>query len=156
MGIWDVRAAIEAASAGQITLQIAKVDSAGAQKILSLAGWHMDGTPFAVRSAPFDGDPRTRAREIAWDLIRLHYGEKHMSAKVSGLARLMTTLGRINDGADSLASRLETACAALDGEMATTTQIVGSVEMAHTQLRDVNRLYSNGGPAGPLADSSKD
>jgi hypothetical protein len=41
----------------------------------------------------------------------------------------------------------------LQGEMATTTQIVGNVEASVSDLRSVNALYSNGAPT-PAPGSS--
>lgn len=156
MGIWDVRAAIEAASLGGIALHTAALDHADGKQILSIAGWHRDGTPFALRSAPFDGDPILRGKELSRDLIRLHYGGQRMARSVSGLARLMGTLKDINSQADALADRFAAASQGLTGEMAATSQIVAGAEQAHEELRAINKLYSNGGPDGPLLGSSKE
>jgi hypothetical protein len=43
--------------------------------------------------------------------------------------------------------------ASLQGEMATTTQVVGNVEASVNDLRSVNALYSNGAPS-PTPGSS--
>jgi hypothetical protein len=77
-----------------------------------------------------------------------------MSQKGSGLARLMGGLKNLDAGADALATRLESAMASLQGEMATTSQIVGNVESSVNDLRAVNALYSNGGPPLPTSGGS--
>ena len=77
-----------------------------------------------------------------------------MSKKGSGLARLMGGLKNLDDGADALATRLESALATMASEMATTTQIVGNVEQSVADLQAVNRLYSNGGPPLPSSGGS--
>ena len=77
-----------------------------------------------------------------------------MSKKGSGLARLMGGLRNLDDSADVLATRLETALASMATEMATTTQIVGNVEQSVADLQAVNRLYSNGGPTLPSSVGS--
>lgn len=78
-----------------------------------------------------------------------------MARSVSGLARLMGTLKEINGQADALADRFQMASQGLSGEMAKTSQIVAGAEQASAELAAINRLYSNGGPDGPLDDSSK-
>src|SRR4029077_10511620 len=80
-------------------------------------------------------------------------GNTTMSQKGSGLARLMGGLQALDSDADALATRLEAAIANLQGEMATTTQIVGNVENSVNDLRSVNALYSNGSPS-PTPGSS--
>ena len=70
-----------------------------------------------------------------------------MSQKGSGLARLMGRLSLLDVNADALAERLEIAMADLDNEMATTSQIIGTVENSVNDLRSVNALYSNGAPS---------
>ena len=77
-----------------------------------------------------------------------------MSQKGSGLARLMGGLKNLDASADALATRLESAMTSLTGEMATTAQIVGNVESSVDDLRAVNALYSNGGPALPTSGGS--
>lgn len=77
-----------------------------------------------------------------------------MSQKGSGLARLMGGLKSLDASADALATRLETAMANLQAEMATTTQIVGNVETSVNDLRGINAQYSNGVPALPTSDAS--
>ncbi len=77
-----------------------------------------------------------------------------MSQKGSGLARLMGGLKALDSNADALATRLEAAMGSLQTEMATTTQIVGNVEGSVNDLKTVNALYSNGGPALPTLPGS--
>jgi hypothetical protein len=168
MGMESVRIAFGAAAAGALRLAHAGLTYQGNQQVLSLTGWHADGTPFALVTAPFAGDVLARARQAARDIIAAHgvtaplaptpidslRSTMTMSQKGSGLARLMGGLKNLDASADALATRLESAMASLQGEMATTTQIVGNVESSVNDLRAVNALYSNGGPPLPTSGGS--
>ena len=173
MGMDGVRAAFRVAAQGLLRLEHAGLAYRDNGQTLSLTGWHADGTPFALVTAPFSGDVHERARQAARDIIAAHDGarlsappaaadastatlrrDSIMSQKGSGLARLMGGLKNLDAGADALASRLETALAAMTTEMATTTQIVGNVEQSAADLQAVNRLYSNGGPSLPSSGGS--
>jgi len=175
MGMAGVRAAFRDAAQGLLRLEHAGLAYRGNAQVLSLTGWHDDGMPFAVVTAPFAGDVLERARQAARDIIAAHDGgpsgapapsvtpdastptlrrDSTMSQKGSGLARLMGGLKNLDANADALASRLETALAAMTTEMATTTQIVGNVEQSAADLQAVNRLYSNGAPPLPSSGGS--
>lgn len=175
MGMDGVRAAFRDAAQGLLRIEHAGLSYRDGGQVLSLTGWHADGTPFAFLTAPFSGDVQQRARRAAHDIIAAHQGaaaaapappekpnistptlrrDSTMSQKGSGLARLMGGLKNLDAGADALAARLETALAAMTTEMATTAQIVGNVEQSAADLQAVNRLYSNGGPPLPSSGSS--
>jgi len=167
MGIANVRSAFLAAADGRLRLDHAGLSYQNSHQVLSFTGWHTDGAPFAMITAPFDGDPVLRAAQVARDIIAAYVGRPAsrpikqlrskiaMSQKGSGLARLMGGLRSLDSDADALAGRLEAAMANLFAEMATTTQIVGNVEASVSDLRAVNALYSNGalnptfGSSGP-------
>ena len=164
MGITNVRSAFLAAASGRLRLDHAGLSYQNSHQVLSFTGWHADGAPFAMVTAPFDDDPVRRAARVARDIIAAYVGRRAappinelrrtvMSQKGSGLARLMGSLRSLDADADALASRLEAAMANLSAEMATTTQIVGNVESSATDLRAVNALYSNGAP-NPTPGSS--
>jgi hypothetical protein len=164
MGIASVRSAFLAAADGRVRLDHAGLSYQNSHQVLSFTGWHADGAPFAMVTAPFDDDPVLRAAQVARDIIAAYVGRRAatpinelrrtvMSQKGSGLARLMGSLRSLDADADALASRLEAAMANLSAEMATTTQIVGNVESSATDLRAVNALYSNGAP-NPTPGSS--
>jgi len=164
MGIAIVRSAFLAAADGRLRLDHAGLSYQHSHQVLSFTGWHADGAPFAMVTAPFDDDPVLRAAQVARDIIAAYVGRPAaaplnelrrtiMSQKGSGLARLMGGLRSLDADADTLANRLETAIANLSAEMATTTQIVGNVESSVSDLRAVNALYSNGAP-GPTPGSS--
>jgi len=161
MSMHAVRIAFTDAAAGELRLDHAGLSYQGNWQVLSFTGWHGDGTPFAMVTAAFAGNPVTRASEVARDIVAAHAGpiqthrSKMMSQKGSGLARLMGGLKNLDAGADALATRLEAAMANLQGEMATTTQIVGNVEASVADLRSVNALYSNGGPPLPTSAGSQ-
>jgi hypothetical protein len=175
MGMEGVRTAFLHAAAGRLRLDHAGLTYRDGAQILALTGWHADGTPFALVTAPFCGDVQRRARQAACNIVAAHAGageaaapqaaeaatsieatngEVTMSQKGSGLARLMGGLKNLDAGADALAGRLETALAAMATEMATTSQIVGNVEQSVADLQAVNRLYSNGGPPLPSSAAS--
>ncbi len=160
MSMHAVRAAFADAAGGGLRLDHAGLAYQGGRQVLSFTGWHVDGTPFALVTAPFDGNPVIRAGEVARDIIATHTGPMQtprstiMSQKGSGLARLMGGLKNLDASADALATRLEAAMASLQGEMATTQQIVGNVESSVADLRAVNALYSNGGPPLPTSGGS--
>jgi hypothetical protein len=95
MSMHAVRIAFTDAAAGELRLDHAGLSYQGDRQVLSFTGWHADGTPFAMVTAAFDGNPVTRAGEVARDIIAAHAGpiqtlrSKIMSQKGSGLARLM-------------------------------------------------------------------
>ena len=159
MSIEAIRSAFMAAGKGVLRLTRAGLAYKDSHQVLTFAGWHADGTPFAMATAPFDGHPVERAAQAALAIIAAHgqpaatRGQTSMSQKGSGLARLMGGLKSLDADADALATRLEAAMASLQGEMATTTQIVGNVETSVNDLRAVNALYSNGAPS-PTPGSS--
>jgi hypothetical protein len=162
MGMEHVRLAFRDAAQAELRLEQAGMTYQGSLQVLSLTGWHSDGAPFAMVTAPFSGDPQRRARQAARDIIIAHGGttplqalrSKVMSQKGSGLARLMGGLRSLDSDADVLADRLETAMASLKAEMATTTSIVGNVEASVSDLQSVNALYSNGAPVTPTSPGS--
>jgi len=165
MGIANVRSAFLAAAQGRLRLDHAGLSYQNSHQVLSFTGWHADGAPFAMVTAPFDDDPVLRAGQVARDIIAAYVGapalapihhlrsKVAMSQKGSGLARLMGGLRSLDSDADALAGRLEAALANLSAEMATTTEIVGNVEASVSDLRTVNALYSNGAP-NPTPGSS--
>ena len=165
MGIASVRSAFLAAADGRLRLDHAGLSYQNSHQVLSFTGWHADGAPFAMVTAPFDDDPILRAGQVARDIIAAYVGapalapihhlrsKVAMSQKGSGLARLMGGLRSLDSDADALAGRLEAALANLSAEMATTTEIVGNVEASVSDLRTVNALYSNGAP-NPTPGSS--
>jgi hypothetical protein len=171
MSMEDVRISFLHAAAGQLRLDHAGLSYQGPSQVLSFTGWHADGTPFAMVTAPFGGSPTLRARRAAEDIIQAHTGappsaapasapiaslRRHvdMSQKGSGLARLMGGLKNLDASADALATRLEAAMSGLQAEMTTTAQIVTNVESSVGDLRAINAQYSNGGPPLPTSGGS--
>ena len=167
MGIANVRSAFLAAANGRLRIDHAGLSYQNSHQVLSFTGWHADGAPFAMVTAPFDDDPVLRAAQVARDIIAAYVGRPApapinqlrskvaMSQKGSGLARLMGGLRSLDADADALAARLEAAMTSLSAEMTTTTQIVGHVEASVSDLRAVNALYSNGAPS-PTPGSSQE
>src|SRR5215831_7054025 len=117
MGIANVRSAFLAAADGRLRLDHAGLSYQNSHQVLSFTGWHADGAPFAMVTAPFDDDPVLRAGQVARDIIAAYVGpparppidqlrSKVMSQKGSGLARLMGGLRSLDADADVLANRL--------------------------------------------------
>ena len=169
MSMESVRVAFVQAAAGRLRLDHAGLAYQGPSQVLSFTGWHADGTPFALVTAPFADSPTLRARRAAQDIIQAHGAPPaapppapsgsprrriDMSQKGSGLARLMGGLKSLDASADALATRLETAMGSLQTEMTTTAQIVTNVETSVNDLRSINAQYSNGGPPLPTSGGS--
>jgi hypothetical protein len=169
MSMESVRVAFVQAAAGRLRLDHAGLAYQGRSQVLSFTGWHADGTPFALVTAPFADSPTLRARRAAQDIIQAHGAPPaapaqapsgslrrriDMSRKGSGLARLMGGLKSLDASADALATRLETAMGTLQSEMTTTAQIVTNVETSVNDLRSINAQYSNGGPPLPTSGGS--
>lgn len=74
-----VRAGFLGAAQGKLRLSHASLGYVRTGQVLHFTGWHNTGppfgTPFAFVSAPFMGDPVSRAAQIAQDLITLHSGK---------------------------------------------------------------------------------
>lgn len=158
MGIESVRSAFIHAAQGKLQLDRAGLDYVPNGQTLSFTGWHVDGAPFAMVTAPFAGFVTDRAARAALDIIQAHTGaptkDRAMSKSGSGLARLMGGMKGLDDKANQLAERLETAMGGITTEMATTEQIVSNVETSLTDLQGMNRLYSNGDEAVPTSGGS--
>lgn len=161
MSIATARIAFQAAGGPALRLSGLELRYLGNRQVLAVSGWHADGTPFARATPPFDGSPLAAAADLAKRIVAAHGRQQEnsrsnptMSQKGSGLARLMGGLKALDEGADALAGRLETALGNLNAEMATTTQIVGNVEQSVEDLRAVNRLYSNGPAAAGNSSGS--
>src|SRR5690242_11642648 len=65
MGMEGVRTAFLHAAAGRLRLDHAGLTYRDDAQVLALTGWHADGTPFALVTAPFCGDVQLRARQPA-------------------------------------------------------------------------------------------
>src|SRR6202007_2629956 len=108
-----------AGSGGRPRLSHAGLSYQNSHQVLSFTGWHADGVPFAMVTAPFDDDPVLRGAQVARDIIAAYVGRPAsapinelrskiaMSQKGSGLARLMGGLRSLDTDADALAGRLE-------------------------------------------------
>lgn len=111
MSMSDIRALFESAGQGRLKLIQSTLTYRNNQQVLSFAGRHADGTPFAFVSAPFPDDPVIRAQEIARDLIRLHNGQPELRArmsKLSAIAERISDKKRAHDKkADEYAERLD-------------------------------------------------
>jgi hypothetical protein len=87
MSIEAIRSAFMAAGEGVLRLTHAGLAYQDSHQVLTFAGWHADGTPFAMATAPFDGHPVERAAQAALAIIAAHgrpaatRGNTTMSAK---------------------------------------------------------------------------
>lgn len=148
-----IRTAFLAAGAGHLRLVQLDLKREGGGSVLHITGWHADDTPFAIVSAPFQGDPLTRAREIAYDIIRLHHGQDYMPAPVqikSLAATLRETLARATQAASALSQDATNAVSELEEVVAAGNAIVTDVKAATAEVQAALGLSTNGGPDGPL------
>src|SRR5215831_1742314 len=74
MGIANVRSAFLAAAGGRLRLDHAVLSYQDSHQVLSFTGWHADGAPFAMVTAPFDDDPVMRAVQVARDIVAAAVG----------------------------------------------------------------------------------
>ena len=74
MGIASVRSAFLAAANGRLRIDHAGLSYQNSHQVLSFTGWHADGAPFAMVTAPFDDDPVLRAAQVARDIIAAYVG----------------------------------------------------------------------------------
>jgi hypothetical protein len=131
--------------------------------ILTASGFHADGTPYAFASAPFIGDPVSRAEHAAADIVKAHTGETTVTestASTIGLAAVTaaTTAPAKPGDLKSTLDRLRARKAAFAANMASTVaqtedaltkaedHLKGQQAEAQAFLDEVNQL-SNGGPA---------
>jgi hypothetical protein len=84
-----------AAGKGVLRLTHPGLAYTNSHQVLTFAGWHADGTPFAMATAPFDGHPVERSARAALAIIAAHgqpaeaREKTTRSQKGSGLAQLM-------------------------------------------------------------------
>lgn len=107
-----VRSGFIGAARGRLRLDQASLHYIEGKQQLRLTGWHNDGppfgVPFAVISKPFDGDPVSRAEQIAIDLISAYTG-KPMSllGKMNALTERAQDFTKDTETAlDSLAAKI--------------------------------------------------
>jgi hypothetical protein len=120
--------------------------------VLTASGFHQDGTPYAFASAPFIGDPVSRAEQAATDLVKAHTGEttvtdtpqRLVTGSAQGPASTASTVGLAAVAAATLApakpgdlkstlDRLRARKAAFAANMAST---VAQTEDALTKAED--------------------
>lgn len=164
----DIRAAFSRTGQGRLRLDQAGLGYKGNQQYLTFTGWHVDGTPFVFASAPFNGDPDQRAREIAADLIRAHTGkplppvlptfhvkDSAMPAPqpIKDLASILRgSLKDATDRAQKLAHDVQGSVANLHVQMDTAEKVKSEVDEAAAAIQQAIGT-DNGGPSlGPLPE----
>ena len=119
---------------------------------LHFTGFHRDGTPFVVLSAPFTGSPIERAAQMAVDIITTHTGVTYMPAPaaVSGLAQtLRSRLTEVTKRADEIGLRANSAVDNLNTVLDSAEGVIRDVDNAAADVQSALGLNTNGGP-GPL------
>lgn len=148
MSMSDIRALFESAGQGRLKLVDAALRYRGNQQVLSFAGRHADGTPFAFVSAPFSDSPVIRAQEIAGDLIKAHTGQPEVRArimsKLSAIADRIATKKQKHDAkADEWAARLDGLDAREPQAFAVGDAVVAEREQDMAQFESDMRQLSN-------------
>lgn len=152
MNFTAIRSAFNEAAQGQLRLSDqgrSRYDDAG-RKILSFSGWHKDETPFAFVTAPFDGDPIERARQIARDLIAAHTGRSTVPAPapIKGLANtLRQSLTDATDRANRVALKAKDSVANLHTVIDGAESVIQEVDAAAADIQAALGVSTNGGPA---------
>ena len=119
---------------------------------LHFTGFHRDGTPFVVLSAPFTASPIERAAQMAADIITTHTGVTFMPAPavVSGLAQtLRSRLTEVTKRADDISLRANSAVDNLNTVLDSAEGVIRDVDTAAADVQSALGLNTNGGP-GPL------
>src|SRR5258707_245027 len=86
-----IRTTFIGTAGGKLRLESTGMTEESHGRRLHFTGFHRDGTPFVVLSAPFTGSPLERAAQMAADIITTHTGVPYMPAPavVSGLAQTL-------------------------------------------------------------------
>ncbi len=148
MSMPSVRAAFLGAAAGALRLADASLRYSGPAQVLKFTGWHDDGLPFAFVSAPFTGDPGTRAREIARDLVAAHTGDT-MPAPISITSLAETLRGELTKAtarAAQIGAEAKQHVANLHAVLDTAEGVVNEVKGACADIQSALGLSTNGGP----------
>ena len=122
------------------------VESAGTR--LHVTGFHRDGTPFAVETAPFKTDAIHRAYQLAQDILAAHTGVMMPApAAIAGLAQnLREQLKAATERAGALSQRAQASVKNLHGVLDTADGVVADLDKAAGEIQAALGLSTNGGP----------
>ena len=147
-----IRATFIGTAGGKLRLESTGMTQESHGRRLHFTGFHRDGTPFVVLSAPFTGSPIERAAQMAADIITTHTGVPYMPAPavVSGLAQtLRSRLTEVTKRADEIGLRANSAVDNLNTVLDSAEGVIRDVDNAAADVQSALGLATNGGP-GPL------
>ena len=117
------------------------------QQIISVTGWHADQTPFAIRTAPFSGDPVSRAQQLAFDLIQTHSGGT-VAAPGKNLADgVGDILSRLKDRSEAAHTRLGASVDNMNKQVDDVEKMAADIDAAAAKIQGMLSAHTNGGPA---------
>lgn len=145
MGKADVKRVFN--NQGGIALHDATIRYSQAEQFLTLSGHFPDGSPFELRTAPFDGCPVERAKQIATELTM------PAPAQIKGLAntlreQLQTAIQR----ASQIGENAKAEVGNLHGVLNQADETIKDVAAASADIQSALGLNTNGGP--PLDGTS--
>lgn len=146
----DIQRAFCSRAGDALHVDTITVAHSGPVKMLKASGWHADGLPFAEVSAPFTGDPVTRAAQFASDIIAVHTGERDMPAPapITGLADFINSeLTAAVEDAGKLREKAESSVANLRGVLNAGHSMVADVDKATAGLQAALGVQSNNPPS---------
>jgi hypothetical protein len=138
---------------GKLTLASTALANESHGRRLFFTGFHADGTPFAVESAPFTGSPLERAATMALDILTTHTGVPFMPAPAAlkGLAATpREQLKSATDRAATIGAQATDSVKNLHAVLDTADQVVKDVDSASADIQSALGLSTNGGPGIPL------
>ena len=147
-----IRATFTGTAGGKLRLESTGLTEESHGCRLHFTGFHHDGTPFVVLSAPFSGSPIERAAQMAADIVTTHTGVQFMPAPaaISGLAQtLRSRLTEVTKRADEIGLRANSAVDNLNTVLDSAEGVIRDVDTAAADVQSALGLNTNGGP-GPL------
>jgi hypothetical protein len=143
-----IRATFLGTAGDKLRLETTAMVQESSGRRLHFTGFHADGTPFAVESAPFTGSPIERAAQMAADVLTTHTGVPFMPAPaaIAGLATtLREALKAATDRANSVGARATSSVANLNGVLDTAEGVIKGVDAAAADVQAALGLNTNGG-----------
>ena len=143
-----VRNAFVAAAGGVLRVESTALVDESAGTRLHVTGFHRDGTPFAVETAPFTGEAVHRAYQLAQDVLAAHTGVLMPApAAIAGLAQdLREQFKAATARASALSQRAQASVKNLHGVLDTADGVVADLDKAAGEIQAALGLSTNGGP----------
>lgn len=141
MGIADVKNVFRNRAGPKLSLGDAELRYAGDKQTLSLTGQFPDGSPFEFKTAPFEGDPVQKIKQIATDLTM------SAPAQIKGLANtLREQLQSAIQRASQIGENAKAEVSNLNGVLDKADETIKDVAAASADIQSALGLTTNGGP----------